>query len=370
MQQSEHERRIREVWETTQENLETAVGTAYSRWTNVNNHYVNPTVESISSCTRGCFSCFPDTRRRPGSHRRNSMDFFDMYDEEGEFGRDELDRLISEDQIDGYDDFGPEDPVYERQPEGAARPGSINEHSGASGGAPAISHVLRDTKKSFLSIFGSLMPLWAQPPSLRYKPSTAGLRGVRPANRSRSSTKSSVQSSETFRSRTDLFSDEEYEDAQMVSDNFAAALVFGRSRGGTMGSRSSLNSGKNSADTKSIDSRRSDSTKSIRDPAESSAAATAAAAAKDTTKEISEDRGSKDETEALKTTTSSSASLTTTTPTSTTVIEIGATDEELRAEEAQAELEEEREIEQNRRAAQTLAANKGLQVAHQPSPTP
>jgi hypothetical protein len=140
--------------------------------------------------------------------------FFDMYDEDEALGRDELEQLLSSHDI-----------------------GEELEEDVFGSDEDQASSVRREAfpQKSFSSLIVSYLPFWARPRSLRYKPSTAGLTGVR--NRTRSSTKSSVQSSETYRSRRDLFSDEEYEDAQMVADNFAATLVFGR------GKSDSINSG-------------------------------------------------------------------------------------------------------------------------------
>lgn len=214
--QSSCDESIRLAWTTTQENLETAVGTAYSGWTRFNAGYVRPVLESV----RGCFaSCLGRTGRR-GSFSQDF--FFDMYDDDEAFGRDELERLLNEDRPEYTDD--PVD-LLEEGPSShlAARLGKNDSPLGERLG-------LKDSG-TLTAKMRSWIPFWSRSdPMLWYKPSTAGLTGVR--TRTRSSTKSSTRSSETFRSRGDLFSDGEYdgaqmEDAQMVSDNFAASLVFG-----------------------------------------------------------------------------------------------------------------------------------------------
>jgi hypothetical protein len=153
------------------------------------------------------------------NNRRGSMDFyFDMYDDDDAFGRDELERLLSENDNDEYS----EDPFESGEGPSTSVVGSNLKDPG-----------LKDT--SVTSKLMSWFPFfrWSDP-TLHYKPSTAGLTGV-VKSRTRSSTKSSTISTETYRSRGELFSDGEYdgshmEDAQMVSDNFAASLVFAKQR--------------------------------------------------------------------------------------------------------------------------------------------
>ncbi|KAA8909920.1 hypothetical protein TRICI_004305 [Trichomonascus ciferrii] len=150
---------MQDVWETTQENLENAVGSAYSGW----------------------------------NRAWDSFDiFFDMYDDDDAFGRDELERLLNEDNDnDGHDHVVNDNDNPDDQFPGNEAYGRI--------------------KSMLLSVFPSLH---------RYKPSTNDLIGV--TGRTRSSTKSSTQSSETYRSRRDLFSDDDedfgQQDAHMVSE--------------------------------------------------------------------------------------------------------------------------------------------------------
>lgn len=142
--------RLREVWGTTQDNLETAVGTAYSSWTRFNRAYLEPCVGSVTTCATRCGAgvqvCFGRKPSRHGrgrrghrgagrggvgggllrgnsgggiiggsgsggigaggdgdgegsyfnSGRRDSFNiFYDTYDEDVMFGRDELERLLN-----------------------------------------------------------------------------------------------------------------------------------------------------------------------------------------------------------------------------------------------------------------------------------
>lgn len=183
---------MQEVWESTQENLENAVGTAYSGWTRVYYQYIVPCNQTVTSCFGACCG----RRKNRSNIRRDSFDiFFDMYDDDDVFGRDELERLLNEED-DGQRNENDNDNDEEYNDDQFPIIPSGNEAYGK-------------VKSIFYSIFPSLH---------NYKPSTADLVGVR----TRSSTKSSTQSSETYRSRRDLFSDDEdfsqQEDAHMVSD--------------------------------------------------------------------------------------------------------------------------------------------------------
>lgn len=224
--QSSRDESIRLAWATTQENLENAVGSAYSRWNRLNAGYVQPAFESIGSCF---LSCFGRSNYMSRNNRRGSMDFFfDMYDDGDAFGRDELERLLNEEDHGDYDS----EPFIT---------GDVPGGSSSGGGRLGLGSNLKDLSSNDNGggVAAKLMS-WIPPffrwtdPTLHYKPSTAGLTGVS-TNRTRSSTKSSSLSTETYRSRGELFSDGEYdgdqmEDAQMVSDNFAASLIFTKQR--------------------------------------------------------------------------------------------------------------------------------------------
>lgn len=256
--------RIREVWETTQENLETAVGTAYSGWQGFYVRQVEPFGHQVSSWLKVyCFCCFPANRKRPPNKRNNSVDiFFDMYDEDEAIGRDELERLLGsgagrdwynseyyeEEQGGGGDDSG-----YSTEDTNGEGPSSDQRYKKkkameypSSTDIDAYATYKKERKPSLTepisSLWYSIFPFWGKSSIMKYKPSTADLIGVNPTmtnvkqkntkqthSRSRSDTKSSrtsTHSSATYRSRRDLFSDgESLDDAQIVSDNFASLIV-------------------------------------------------------------------------------------------------------------------------------------------------
>lgn len=279
------DRRLREVLDTTQENLEVAVGAAYSRWTELRVRYVEPCVQSVSACCLG--QCLGGHRQQ-GNNRRESFDFFfDRYDEEDLYAPDEMERLLdSEEEVASDEEFGhfaesggggssssstsaaaaaaaDASRASTSAGEAAAAATASSSHTqqfqpgthpdmrvgevgfGAdrrkgSSQQPFSRQILQyyagssavQAKSSVESFFYSLFPFWKKSPRINYRPSAAGLKGVS-KTRKRSSTKSSTQSSETYRSRGDLFSDGEYDndmmaDAQIVSDNFASMLTYGR----------------------------------------------------------------------------------------------------------------------------------------------
>lgn len=272
--------RFREVWGNTQDNLETAVGTAYSSWTDFQRAYLTPAYKSASSCLsqtvqNGLVCCFGSRMAAGRGHyynssRRDSFDiFYDMYDDEV-YGRDELERLLSAhdddvvfgglaDESDG-EDGGGQAIRSERSKRRASRKGKgvhsesyVSEDNGdmvetnnaaSQGGSRYFQHgmaveppidsqpgLFNNSKTRLASFFNSIFPTKKPAHTVVSTVAAAGAAAaVRAPNRQRSSTKSSTQSSETFRSRTELFSDDAdsalLEDAQMMSDNFAASLVF------------------------------------------------------------------------------------------------------------------------------------------------
>lgn len=189
---------MQDVWESTQENLENAVGSAYSGWNRAWYQYLEPLGQSVKKGATACFGPCCGHRKGRRNNRRDSFDiFFDMYDDDDAFGRDELERLLNENNDnDTYDHQDINDSDNNNPDNSDQFPG--NEAYGR-------------IKSMLLSVFPSLH---------RYKPSTNDLIGV--TGRTRSSTKSSTQSSETYRSRRDLFSDDDEEfgqqDAHMVSE--------------------------------------------------------------------------------------------------------------------------------------------------------
>lgn len=268
--------RFREVWGNTQDNLETAVGTAYSSWTDFQRAYLTPAYKSASSCLshtvqNGLVCCFGSRMAARGNYynssRRDSFDiFYDMYDDEV-YGRDELERLLSAhdddvvfgglaDESDYGDGDGGQAIRSERSKRRASRKGKgvqtenylgeeesgdmveTNNAPSQQGGSRYFQHgmaveppidsqagLFNNSKTRLASFFHSIFP--TKKPA---HPGTTAAAAARAPNRNRSSTKSSTQSSETFRSRAELFSDDAdsalLEDAQMMSDNFAASLVY------------------------------------------------------------------------------------------------------------------------------------------------
>ncbi|VVT46562.1 uncharacterized protein SAPINGB_P001275 [Magnusiomyces paraingens] len=163
--------RLREVWGTTQDSLETAVGSAYSSWTRFQRAYVGPCWSSTTTCAtrcgtgvRVCFGHKPDRRRRRSSRRgartrgnsllsrlpdelsrsggvgvgvsggdgelrpgddgndeffnrgrRDSFNiFYDTYDSDEMFGRDELERLLNS-QSEYSSEYDDEDDEYDEE---------------------------------------------------------------------------------------------------------------------------------------------------------------------------------------------------------------------------------------------------------------
>ncbi|CAN6674563.1 hypothetical protein TRVA0_056S00870 [Trichomonascus vanleenenianus] len=207
--ESGNDRRIREVWETTQENLETAVGNAYSGGTRIYNRYIIPAQQSVFSCFACCCGGRP---RRRGMRRRESVDiFFDMYDDDDAFGHDELERLIDADEdeeLRGVED----DDGYLSDNESGEFPGVV-----AEGTMATSSSNLGAIKNYLMELLPGILPRKRR--QVQYRPS-----GVR-ISRPRASTKSSTESTDTYRSRRDLFSESEaMEDAHVMDDNFG--LVY------------------------------------------------------------------------------------------------------------------------------------------------
>lgn len=262
--------RFREVWGNTQDNLETAVGTAYSSWTGFQRSFIVPTYRSAALCLNqtvqnGMVCCFGSRMAARNNYynssRRDSFDiFYDMYDDEV-YGRDELERLLSAHDDDEVMDRGTYDSDDEaegqayrserskrqasKKGKGAysdgAIPAEVRSSDMAEGGQASSSHyyhhdmaveppinvrkgLFNSSKTRLSSILYSIFPSKKSKLAIIVSsPSDSG-------NRPRSSTKSSSHSSETLRSRAELFSDDSdsglLEDAQIMSDNFAANLEY------------------------------------------------------------------------------------------------------------------------------------------------
>lgn len=372
--------RFREVWGNTQDNLETAVGNAYSSWTGFQRSFLVPTWKSVSSCVNqslqnGMICCFGSrvgSRSYYNSSRRDSFDiFYDMYDDEV-YGRDELERLLSAHDNDVvFDEENTDDDDAEREQAhrsdrkkrlatGTGRKGKRSYSSSESEimdrnnheilqGEPSASNnagghyyqhgmaveppiknqngLFNISKTQFANLLYSIFPSKSARSTAGTTSSTSSTPS-RTANRQRSSTKSSTLSSETYRSRTELFSDDAdsalLEDAQMMSDNFAANLEF--------------RSGAESA--KSLSGPEDDGEENLETSKQSTESASNTVATADASRTL---RLTVENTDVV-------------------------TDERLRKEEDELARNEEAQIEESRRAAKEKAKSLGLNVQVEQTP--
>lgn len=286
--------RIRQTWNQISQNAENATETAAAGIWTFQHTYVTPCLQSISAGFEQCTGrCFPDRedrarrlreRGRTSGRAELSFDFYDDWDEDdggpgtgllGGWGNDELDRLLA----------------------------GSGSHSGPSEGinsAPkrkrGMSYGTRGRRKSLdpdpnvipstnaLGFLGRLP--FKLGGTLRYKPSAADLQenlGSRNSRdevegeplipdddgdqggagtgrghtRNRSSTASSGETSDSFRSRGDLFPSDGEDDAVPLDDEFA--MVLERRMTGTGDDRSSgktrSNKGKRTMGSRNASSR-------------------------------------------------------------------------------------------------------------------
>jgi hypothetical protein len=252
--------RIRQTWNQISQNAEQATETAAAGIWTFQHNYINPCFASIASgfnqCTGHCFPDRDDRARRLRERGRTrgraelSFDFYDDWDEDdnaasrgllGGWGNDELDRLLA----------------------------GSGSHSGGSEGVDqprrkrGMSYGTRGRRKSLepdptvipsTSALGFLGRLpFKLGGTLRYKPSAADLQehpgapraefreeegeplipddhsederdNQKGHKRTRSSTTSSGETSDSFRSRGDLFPSDGEDDAVPLSDEFAMVL--------------------------------------------------------------------------------------------------------------------------------------------------
>lgn len=254
--------RIRQTWNQISHNAETATETAAAGIWTFQHQYINPCFSSIAAGFDRCTGhCFPDREERARRLRERgrtrgraelSFDFYDDWDEDdgiggrgllGGWGNDELDRLLAG----SGSHSGPSDGID--QPPRRKR---------------GMSYGTRGRKKSLdpdptvipsTSALGFLGRLpFKLGGTLRYKPSAADLQehpGVMRTEfrdeeageplisdeqsgdegnkgkghaRQRSSTTSSGETSDSFRSRGDLFPSDGEDDAVPLDDEFAMVL--------------------------------------------------------------------------------------------------------------------------------------------------
>lgn len=362
--------RIRQTWNQISHNAETATESAAEGIWTFQHTYIAPCLESIASSFEQCTApCFPDRdphtrrlreRRRSRGRAESSFDFYDDWDADdgltgqgllGGWGNDELDRLLAG---------------------SGSRSNANGPHEQAPRRKRGMSYGTRGQRKSLdrdptvipsTSALGFLGRLpFKLGGTLRYKPSAADLQdhpgtmhsnpeegeplmddrgddsgGRKGPGRKRSSTTSSGETSDSFRSRGDLFPSDEEDDAVPIDDEFAMELerrINGddRSSGKTKSSRGKRRSASRAvsgvvpqvsdylnSSRPSLDSQRLDSGPSITQIGDSSSHS------------------------ALGTKTSSM--------------------EDLQEEEERVRLEEETEVERKREAAAKLAIDRGLHVA-------
>jgi hypothetical protein len=258
--------RIRQTWNNISQNAETATETAAAGIWSFVHDYINPCFasmgESIEQCTT---QCFPDREERARRVRERdrargraeySFDFYDDWDDEEArasggllgWGNDELDRLLAGS---GSNSHGADE-----QPSGRKRKMSYGtrrtpKRRGTLDGLPDPTIIPSTSALGFLQRlpfkFGG---------TLRYKPSAADLQDHPGAHRAelgddaeaeplidddhsddsdagdlnirktrpRSSTTASGDTSDSFRSRGDLFPSDGEDDAVPLSDEFATTL--------------------------------------------------------------------------------------------------------------------------------------------------
>ncbi|KFY14243.1 hypothetical protein V492_02748 [Pseudogymnoascus sp. VKM F-4246] len=257
--------RIRQTWNNISQNAETATETAAAGIWSFVHDYINPCFASMGESVEQCTTqCFPDREERARRLRERdrargraeySFDFYDDWDDEEAgasggllgWGNDELDRLLAG----SGSHSGPDG-----QPSGRKRKMSYGtrrppKRRGTLDGLPDPTIIPSTSALGFLQRlpfkFGG---------TLRYKPSAADLQDHPGAHRAelgddaeaeplidedhsddsgvgdiiikktrpRSSTTASGDTSDSFRSRGDLFPSDGEDDAVPLSDEFATTL--------------------------------------------------------------------------------------------------------------------------------------------------
>ena len=264
-----HDPRIRQTWNNISHNAETATETAAAGIWTFTHEYINPCLASISSSINECTSrCFPDDERarrlrergRTRGRAEYSFDFYDDWDDEEEgrsggllgWGNDELDRLLAGS---GSHSHG----TVDEQPSGRRRGMSYGTRKGGPRRKGTIDGLPDPTIIPSTNTLGFLHRLpFKIGGTLRYKPSAADLQehpGAHRAEaeeeegeplinddndeeheeaeegdfdmsrtRARSSTTGSGDTSDSFRSRGDLFPSDGEDDAVPLSDEFDVVL--------------------------------------------------------------------------------------------------------------------------------------------------
>lgn len=372
--------RLRQTWNNISQNAETATESAAAGIWKFAHNYINPCFTSLSSSIEHCTGqCFPDREERARRARERgrirgraeySFDFYDDWDEdEGAgnggllgWGNDELDRLLAGSGAYGSGNEQPKKKGgmnYGTRKGGPRRKKTIDGISGDPTIIPSSSSI------------GFLQSLpFKLGGTLRYKPSAADLQDHPGAHRAelgeeaeplmddddhsdsvegeitafghtrkRSSTTGSGDTSDSFRSRGDLFPSDGEDDAVPLSDEFAMGLerrntnisIDDQSSGKTRGHK-----GKRRASSRIMSRTASRTT-------QSSGQSGLSAANNGSSVSLSSPRGNKSPADLVKT-----LSL-----------------QDLENEEARLRKEEGHEIERKRQAAAQLALDRGL-TSHEP----
>jgi hypothetical protein len=371
--------RIRQTWNNISHNAETATETAAEGIWTFTHEYINPCLARISSSFSECTSrCFPDDERarrlrergRTRGRAEYSFDFYDDWDDEEEgrsggllgWGNDELDRLLAGS---GSHSHG----AVDEQPSGRRRGMSYGTRKGGPRRKNTIDGLPDPTIIPSTNTLGFLHRLpFKIGGTLRYKPSAADLQehpGAHRAEaegeegepliddnndeeheglvegdfdmsrtRARSSTTGSGDTSDSFRSRGDLFPSDGEDDAVPLSDEFAVVLE-----------------GRNSG----IDDRGSAKTRSSKGKKPSASRGMSRTVSR-TTQSSSQSRQS------LGVNRGSSTSVTKVPRLSSTDSLEGESLTDLQQEEERLRREEDAEVERKREAAARLASERGLNV--------
>jgi hypothetical protein len=255
--------RIRQNWNHISHNVENATETAAAGIWSFTHNYINPCLSSISASFDNCAgSCFPDREERARRLRERgrtrgraeySFDFYDDWEEEEGsssggllgWGNDELDRLLAGSGSNSHR-------ASDDQPSGRRRGMSYGTRKGGPRRKNTIDGLPDPTVIPSTNSLGFLQRLpWKLGGTLRYKPSAADLQEHPGTNkthredegdsllgseqsedsaedggrtRKRSSTTGSGDTSDSFRSRGDLFPSDGEDDAVPISDEFAMVL--------------------------------------------------------------------------------------------------------------------------------------------------
>ena len=247
--------RLRQTLNQISQNIESANISTQATLYTFSQKYVTPCLASLNSCLEAscqpCYTCISkrENQRHPNRSSRRGRDNlgFDFYDdwdeEEGNWGNDELDRLLagSDEQPRRRAGMSYGTGIIKRKGMGIPRDGGLDPNM---------------VPKSSMFGFLERLPWKIGGRSVRYRPSAADLqenvgKGIREAEplmeeseesvtsvkrgrhgRNRSSTVNSRSTTNSLSSRGDLFPSDDEDDAVPIDDEFA--MVLGRRNTGTV----------------------------------------------------------------------------------------------------------------------------------------